>query len=358
MAKRQRKVWGSHAEAAHIWAHWQTNNAPEGRSNYGTLFWREDVIYSHRVSYPIAVQLRMGIGEDYKQIVFITTDTYSSTTSGHIADVRRATSHYEQVYVPQVVLVRIAEMSVLDDWHKEKKALRVLGDFYKDWLLNDSKTEFERGMKAILPSSISTANSTINYNQRQLIKFYELLKLGRCGTTFRQEWPVQLNNRLLEREKRTLELENGREERTRINREKRQAALERKNAGLIQQWIAGEVHYTRALADMPKVYMRVYNEDIQTSHGASFPVSHAKRAFDLVLHCKKTGSVWEKNGKSMHLGNFQIDKIDGEGNVKAGCHFVTWDQIERCAVELGIFTTKEGENACTTHEHSADKAHT
>jgi hypothetical protein len=82
--------------------------------------------------------------------------------------------------------------------------------------------------------------------------------------------------------------------------------------------------------------LRVKGDDIQTSRGAEFPVSHGRKAFQMIAECRATGRFWEKNGHSIPLGTFHIDRIDADGTVHAGCHVVTWPEIEHCARELGI----------------------
>lgn len=79
--------------------------------------------------------------------------------------------------------------------------------------------------------------------------------------------------------------------------------------------------------------------------GARFPISHGKKAFAIVRRCKEQGNVWAKTAMTqeqiekinIRLGHFSIDEIDALGNVKAGCHFVEWQEIERIARILKIY---------------------
>lgn len=45
----------------------------------------------------------------------------------------------------------------------------------------------------------------------------------------------------------------------------------------------------------------------------------------------------------IRLGSFYVDRIDDAGNVRAGCHFVTWAEIERTACTLGLLEKVEVE---------------
>ena len=76
---------------------------------------------------------------------------------------------------------------------------------------------------------------------------------------------------------------------------------------------------------------------MQTTKGAEVPEEHAKKAAGIVKRCKETGTGYKRNGHSIHVGMFVIDEIDINGNVKAGCHFIEWSEIERIAKERNWF---------------------
>lgn len=82
--------------------------------------------------------------------------------------------------------------------------------------------------------------------------------------------------------------------------------------------------------------LRVRGDVIQTSRGAEFPADHGRRAFPLIARVRERGETWRTNGHSIHLGHFRIDEIDAAGNVRAGCHYVEWPEIENCARALGL----------------------
>jgi hypothetical protein len=80
--------------------------------------------------------------------------------------------------------------------------------------------------------------------------------------------------------------------------------------------------------------LRVKGDIVETSKNARFPISHAKRALRAVEHCRATKTTFTPNGSRLKLGYFQVDRIDHNGNVKAGCHFVKYEQIARIASEI------------------------
>jgi len=63
-------------------------------------------------------------------------------------------------------------------------------------------------------------------------------------------------------------------------------------------------------------------------------VEHARRGLALVDAVKASGDAWQRNGHTCHLGNYQIDRIDSNGTVHAGCHVVTYKAIERIREQI------------------------
>jgi hypothetical protein len=102
----------------------------------------------------------------------------------------------------------------------------------------------------------------------------------------------------------------------------------KENAEMVAQWIAGKPD------SHPDTLMHVRGEEIETSRGARFPLDHGKRAWPFILAAR--GKGWHSNGHTIKLGNFCIDSINAEGDVKAGCHLVKWPEVERIARELGL----------------------
>ena len=105
---------------------------------------------------------------------------------------------------------------------------------------------------------------------------------------------------------------------------------------LITEWRAGQ--YSGFLYDVP-VMLRIHGEEVVTSRGARFPVSHAKRALALVRKVRESGQAYVRNGHTIHLGPYAVDRIEPDGTVKAGCHVVSWEEIERIAPDLDSVPT-------------------
>jgi hypothetical protein len=97
---------------------------------------------------------------------------------------------------------------------------------------------------------------------------------------------------------------------------------------LITKWRAGQ--YSGCLYDVPAM-LRIDGDEVVTSRGARFPVSHAKRALAFVRKVRESGQAYVRNGHTLHIGPYAIDRIEADGTVKAGCHVVSWEEIESIA---------------------------
>jgi len=96
---------------------------------------------------------------------------------------------------------------------------------------------------------------------------------------------------------------------------------------IVEMWRNGERIY-RNISYLPTM-LRISGDEVETSLGARFPVTHAVKALRFVRLVKAKGEAWHSNGHTIHLGHYKLDEIDAEGNVKAGCHRVSYEEIER-----------------------------
>ena len=80
--------------------------------------------------------------------------------------------------------------------------------------------------------------------------------------------------------------------------------------------------------------LRVVGDEVQTSLGAHFPVSHALVALAFVRKVRASGQEYVRNGHSLHLGHYVVDRVEPDGTVHAGCHVVRWEEIEHIAQQL------------------------
>ena len=103
---------------------------------------------------------------------------------------------------------------------------------------------------------------------------------------------------------------------------------------LITKWRPGQ--YSVSLYDVP-VMLRIDGDEMVTSRGARFPVSHAKRALAFVRKIRESQKAYVRDGHTIHLDAYALDRIEANGTVKARCHVVSWEEIERIAPALDSF---------------------
>lgn len=134
-------------------------------------------------------------------------------------------------------------------------------------------------------------------------------------------------------------------ERERKNRER----LERE-AEAIRSWLSGGVAIPPRTMPDGTVYVRRRGEELQTSMGAAVPWEHAVKAFRFIKLVRERGEPWKRNGRVIRVGHFQVDEIDAQGNMTAGCHRFAWSEIERLAKAEGVFDVAPSADAVEVTE--------
>lgn len=114
--------------------------------------------------------------------------------------------------------------------------------------------------------------------------------------------------------------------------DKRETAKRAKEQAQFAAWLAGEK------VPFPRSYDRFKGSDlitvrdgiVITSRGAQAPLSDVLKAIEF-YQLKRW--PYKTNGHVIQLGNFKLDSIDDQGNVKAGCHTFTAQEISRFVKE-------------------------
>lgn len=264
---------------AHTWAS-QTQNSGQNASH--TLFFKGKTIYSYGEHFPIASYSK-------PNLILVTTDSYSVTTSHHVSLVRNAIDYSNQIfYVPIVQATSMKEHSTNLEYLKTQAEQCIFKSnrarLNKDSLLLQAKKYQD------------------SYNG-----YCEAFKIKR-KTYVLPDFDVIKSK-----------LANASKNETKRARAKL-ARLKKQNAEKIEKWINGErVSLPYGIDTMLRISPN--NPGIvETSQNASFPLSHAIKAYKVIRRLK--GKAWMSNGHSIKLGNFHIDAIDKTGNIKAGCHLM------------------------------------
>ena len=296
-----RHVYPNH-EIPHLWAH-QTQE--EARNSTGSLFFSGPTIYSYGSHFPIARHVTNAGGEHG---ILFTTAHYSVTTSGHCSAVARAIpSGCPVFHVPHVQ----------DSWgglpnHRDN--VESLVQRISDLLAKAKRARVHRDWYQ---------REALGWREqlRHYVAFFDLPDVAvpeSAEMDALQSWIAEHE----EEERRR------REEAARVAEQRaREEQAER-----IRSFRAGnpEVTYIPGVSPM----LRIVGDEVQTSLGAHFPVSHAARALAFVCQVRASAQEYVRNGHAIHLGHYAIDSIEPDGTVHAGCHVVTWEEIERIASQL------------------------
>jgi hypothetical protein len=100
-----------------------------------------------------------------------------------------------------------------------------------------------------------------------------------------------------------------------------------------EQWQDGKGQRGALGYGLRSTLLRRVGERLETSQGVEVPFSHAVVAFHKASRCRRTATTWHRNGEQVPVGHFQVDEIDAQGNLKAGCHTLAWEEMLRLAVK-------------------------
>lgn len=272
-------------EVCHLWANQTQSRA---RNSTGTVFFEDDTIYSYGNHFPM--------GRIVEGHALLNSESYSVTTSKHQSWVRSACSHLPCIEVPNVRARGKVE-------HKENfEALRAQ---YEETLLKAARARVNA------PYLLRDADRV-----REQANAYSAL-LG-------VPWRIRPAN--VEDIKARAEAQR---KAAAAKARKERAKLIKAHAEVLPQWRAGEADYLPHAHRLPPALRIAPNgNDVQSSHGARCPIADALIAVRMVRTCQQAGREWARNGETIRLGSFQVDRIDADGNVKAGCHNIPASEID------------------------------
>lgn len=326
MAKRERHVYPTD-RIPHLWAN-QTQ--ADARNPQGNLYFTGDTIYSYRDSYPIGKLFTNAAGE---KCVLIQENRYSPTTAGHISAVRWATRHLTCFTVPYLSydLERNISWYVAQSrerWEKAQRARSNAGD-----LLDEAEA-----------LSAHCENYCKFFNLPYPEAEFDFLPTGKVRDAFVERATVaEQRQREINRKARATRQAKRQAEWAEWRKQEEENA-KRELPEKIARWRAGEyVHfgYGTVEAEVPTM-LRIKGDEVETSRGAVVPVTHALRGLRFVRKVKESGVEYRRNGHTLHLGPYSVDRISADGTLYAGCHVIPWDEIDRIAPELERWGAEHG----------------
>ncbi len=334
--KRIKRVFSGIEKIVHLWAH---QSQPDARG--GNSFFEGPIIYSYGYHFPIArIYTKVkgkGKNKTEEKVVFFTTATYSSTTSGHVSCVRQASSHMHKMYMHFIPKAEdpMTSFSV----HKDNLAYwctqinKALGMF-------DSARENKEYLLREARAYVTTAN--------EYIKFFELK--GNITKQLRsvskqildEKWDLEVAVFKARKAKRIEHYEANKTEidkqRDKLKAKKAKAALAKaieKSKERIATWRAG--NYVRlAYEDLYGNTLLRYNEEkerVETSQGVQIPKEIAHRFYRHIVAVLHNGGCHTTEKCAYKVLDYQVKNISNE-YIQVGCHHVPMDEVQMIVKQL------------------------
>ncbi len=312
-----------HQSIAHRWA--QDNGAK--LTGYA-MFCASGIIYSHGRHFPIArfVSTPERRGKPSQRVVLFNADSYSVSTSKHQSYTRRA--------IPAGVPVfSIPALSEYEDYTAPVYGKRVLA-----WHVTKAAELYAKAQRARVngPWLEKQAEAHLGEAERFAAAF---------GHRWKRPAPLAVLAEAVAKEtakqaKAAKKARAEQEERDRIRAE----AQREQDAAWFADWQAGKSRHCpasyRSRPDGSAYVTRLRDsgeDELRTSQGAAVPWAHAVKAFRFIRLCVERGEGWQRNGRTVRVGHYQIDRIEPNGDMTAGCHRFAWDAMRELAEREGVF---------------------
>lgn len=323
-----KRVFSNASDVIHLWAQ-QTQD----EARCGNVFFEGAVIYSYGRHYPLGLIEENKKGE---KCAIINAAGYSVTTSKQIGWARYAVNHYKTFSIDDTSLMQDLLRATPEQAAKhlsaaiERRVTRLTNTLAGDTVKRKAAT-LEKWRNEALADCDNYLKMIAWYCGKPTREANAALKRIAGGNVADIKVKAEKAARLAAKKRAELEAQRLKE---------RQAII----ALAIPAWLNGEdaiavagVNYStgNAVYEAPQVYLRIEGEDVRTSKGASFPLSHGLKALPIIRAIVASGETWQRNGKTIHLGHYQIDSIS-EGVIIAGCHTIPVAEVERLAANLGV----------------------
>lgn len=336
-------------EVCHLWAHAAQDHA---RNSSHSVSFNYGVLYSYGAHFPIGLRLKRKDRQGY--FYLLTEDSYSVPTSKHQYYARQAVPG-ENHYVPRLSNGSSSETINLETVAQivKRRARESLAEALK------MRKSFKRYNKALDArrwyTSIEKAAEATGQKRKisrilgSITKDYDAAMQG--YTEYERKMRAIRDRRNAEESRRGEE----RAERLRAARAAELTEWLPLREQTLQAWRNGGAYDNRlsweadgTYREHRKAFLRVrdglgpyaLDKEIQTSLHASIPVDHAIKLYPLWLSLVSHKREYIRNGHTIHLGPYALDKIDSEGNITAGCHYIPADEVRYIARALGLMPSE------------------
>jgi hypothetical protein len=318
----------SNSQVPHVWAQ-QTQ--PNGHSQ--SMRFEGDTLYSHSTPIGRIVEVRPpgltdgGAGQETR-VALLTSNTYSVTTSSkHMPAARNAVINLRVFYVPDVQAdseqahaANLAYMLVC--YAKEINRLRRKRDLWA--LAYESLEPIQQDARAYaqifgLPEPTLNAQA----DAAAIVEF-------RAAWNARLDTPANVARRTKACEDRAAARER--------KAEREYAAQVARDVERLADFRAGLPLNTSAYMRDANggAYLRISGDNVQTSLGAHVPVADARRVISLIRAYQSGKCPPPRDGAQYDVGAFHIDTLYTNGDIKAGCHYIQFAEIDAIGRALGV----------------------
>lgn len=314
MAKREKHVFKDAHACLHAFA---AGAVTWGRSS--NVFFEREMVYSYGYHFCMGRVL-----DREKRIILITNRTYSTTTSGHVAGLLGAFSHWTQIecYRPEpgydAVNVEDYRTRAAAAWAAIPKARTRGPELVREYA--GIKAEYKAYCKVM----------KVRDKYRWFSDTSIQAELERANERARP--------RIVARERAAV----ARREALRKQYAEREAERAQDTAEKIARWRRHELKHGLPWDTGTLLRLSIDGRRIETSKGAEVLTVHARTLWNTVQRVRASGVDWTPEHKFM-VDHFELTEVGGNGTLVIGCHTIPYDEIVRIAGELGFINdTTEG----------------
>lgn len=287
-------------EIAHIWAN---KSAPHGKSP-GAVSFNGPIIRSY------ATVIARHIEHKGKPAIIYNATSYSRTTSGHQSSIQQSFHGHN------VPVFRVSGLQRGTD-------LRFTGqELFAHYIKRAAQAEQDALAPRIRPQ-------TVDAHKARAASHLESAKAVAAFFGLRKKVDEKAVQRLAASKARA-------EKREQREREKREAEERAEQEAQYRAWITGTASSYGFNARLFPVAFRVESGsdgkyELVSTLGARVPLAAARVAYRFAM--SKRGQEWRENGETCPVGHYRLNAINEHGIV-AGCHRITWAELERLAPVL------------------------
>lgn len=290
-------------EIAHIWAN---KSAPYGKSP-GAVSFDGPVIRSY------ATAIARHIEHKGKAAIIYNATSYSVSTTKHQSRIWQAIRHNDE----GLAVFRVQSQRMGTD-------LRFSGDeLFAHYIEKAAQAEQDALAPRIRPHTVEAHKARAAahlQSAKEVAAFYGL----------RKKVDEKAIARLAASKARA-------EKRAAVEQAKREAQERAKQEKNYQDWLLGrgiDTGFPQTYnfnARLFPVAFRIEGDELVSTLGARVPLQAARVAYRFAM--SKRGQEWRENGETCPVGHYRLNAINAQGIV-AGCHRITWAELERLAPVL------------------------